>query len=257
MKTALLKRKSDRTMASTPNSKILLVEDDQNFGEVLRSYLEEYDYDVTLATDGVQGFESYRKGVFDLCIFDVMMPKKDGFTLAKEIRERDAEMPIIFLTAKTLKEDVLQGFKIGADDYISKPFNSEELLYRIQAVLKRSKNKGIDLDEDIREFSIGKFHFNYTLRILSYNPGGSDESKEKLSPKEAQLLRMFAMFKNDVLPRSEALTKIWGEDNYFTARSMDVFVTKLRKYLKKDENIEIVNIHGNGFQLLIREEKVA
>ena len=244
-------------MTATSNNKILLVEDDQNFGDVLRSYLEMHDYDVTLATDGVQGYESYRKGTFDLCILDVMMPRKDGFTLAKEIRERDADMPIIFLTAKTLKEDVLQGFKIGADDYITKPFNSEELLYRIQAILKRSRAKGIDPDEDIREFTIGKFHFNYSLRILTYNPGRADESKEKLSPKEAQLLRMFAIFKNDVLPRSEALTKIWGEDNYFTARSMDVFVTKLRKYLKKDEHIEIVNIHGNGFQLLIREEREA
>ncbi|MFZ2898632.1 MAG: response regulator transcription factor [Saprospiraceae bacterium] len=236
------------------NNKILLVEDDQNFGDVLRSYLEMHDYDVTLATDGVMGFEAYKKEDFDLCIFDVMMPKKDGFTLAREIRERDAEMPIIFLTAKTLKDDVLQGFKIGADDYITKPFNSEELLYRIQAILKRSKGaKGMDADEDVREFFIGKFHFNYPLRILTYNPGEPDETKEKLSPKEAQLLKMFALSKNDVLPRSEALTKIWGEDNYFTARSMDVFVTKLRKYLKKDDNIEIVNIHGNGFQLLIRE----
>lgn len=251
-----MKRKPNLNMTPASNNKILLVEDDQNFGDVLRSYLEMHDYDVTLATDGVQGFESYKNGVFDLCIFDVMMPRKDGFTLAKEIRERDADMPIIFLTAKTLKDDVLQGFKIGADDYITKPFNSEELLYRIQAVLKRSKSKGVDLDDDIREFTIGKFHFNYSLRILTYNPGEPDEAKEKLSPKEAQLLRMFAQFRNDVLPRSEALTKIWGEDNYFTARSMDVFVTKLRKYLKKDENIEIVNIHGNGFQLLIREEKV-
>jgi two-component system OmpR family response regulator len=241
-------------MAAMSNNKILLVEDDQNFGDVLRSYLEMHDYDVTLATDGVLGFEAYKKEDFDLCIFDVMMPKKDGFTLAREIRERDAEMPIIFLTAKTLKDDVLQGFKIGADDYITKPFNSEELLYRIQAILKRSKgSKGVDADEDVREFFIGKFHFNYPLRILTYNPGGPDETKEKLSPKEAQLLKMFAVFKNDVLPRSEALTRIWGEDNYFTARSMDVFVTKLRKYLKKDDNIEIVNIHGNGFQLLIRE----
>ncbi len=241
-------------MAAMSNNKILLVEDDQNFGDVLRSYLEMHDYDVTLATDGVMGFEAYKKEDFDLCIFDVMMPKKDGFTLAREIRERDAEMPIIFLTAKTLKDDVLQGFKIGADDYITKPFNSEELLYRIQAILKRSKGaKGMDADEDVREFFIGKFHFNYPLRILTYNPGEPDETKEKLSPKEAQLLKMFALSKNDVLPRSEALTKIWGEDNYFTARSMDVFVTKLRKYLKKDDNIEIVNIHGNGFQLLIRE----
>lgn len=233
------------------NNRILLVEDDQNFGDVLRSYLEMHDYDVTLATDGLQGIESFKKGEFDLCILDVMMPKKDGFTLAREIRERDTETPIIFLTAKTMKDDVLQGFKIGADDYISKPFNSEELLYRIQAILKRSQQKA-DPREEIKEFSIGKFHFNYPLRVLTFDPGGTEENKEKLSPKEAQLLRMFAMYMNDILPRSEALTKIWGEDNYFTARSMDVFVTKLRKYLKHDENIEIVNIHGNGFQLLVK-----
>ncbi len=238
------------------NDKILLVEDDQNFGDVLKSYLEMHDYDVTLATDGAMGLESYNKGQYDLCIFDVMMPKKDGFTLAKEIREKDMEMPIIFLTAKTMKDDVLQGFKIGADDYITKPFNSEELLYRIQAILKRSQQKADPRDE-IKEFSIGKYHFNYPLRILTYDLGGSDEEKSKLSPKEAQLLRMFAMYMNDILPRSEALTKIWGEDNYFTARSMDVFVTKLRKYLKQDENIEIVNIHGNGFQLLVKAEEEA
>lgn len=238
------------------NNRILLVEDDQNFGDVLRSYLEMHEYDVTLATDGLQGIESFKKGEFDLCILDVMMPKKDGFTLAREIRERDTETPIIFLTAKTMKDDVLQGFKIGADDYISKPFNSEELLYRIQAILKRSQQKA-DPKEEIKEFNIGKFHFNYPLRVLSFDLGGSEESKEKLSPKEAQLLRMFAMHMNDILPRSEALTKIWGEDNYFTARSMDVFVTKLRKYLKQDENIEIVNIHGNGFQLLVKAEEEA
>lgn len=238
------------------NNRILLVEDDQNFGDVLRSYLEMHEYEVTLATDGLQGLESFKKGAFDLCILDVMMPKKDGFTLAREIRERDAETPIIFLTAKTMKDDVLKGFKIGADDYISKPFNSEELLYRIQAILKRSQQKA-DPREEIKEFNIGKFHFNYPLRVLTFDPDGPEESKEKLSPKEAQLLRMFAMYMNDILPRSEALTKIWGEDNYFTARSMDVFVTKLRKYLKQDENIEIVNIHGNGFQLLVKAEEEA
>ncbi len=238
------------------NNKILLVEDDQNFGDVLRSYLEMHDYEVTLATDGMQGLESYKKGNFDLCIFDVMMPKKDGFTLAKEIREKDAEMPIIFLTAKTMKEDVLKGFKIGADDYISKPFNSEELLYRIQAILKRSQQKA-DPKEEIKDFFIGKYHFNYPLRILTFDLNGKEEEKIKLSPKEAQLLRMFAVHMNDILPRSEALTKIWGEDNYFTARSMDVFVTKLRKYLRRDEQIEIVNIHGNGFQLLVKAEEKA
>jgi DNA-binding response OmpR family regulator len=234
-----------------PNQNILLVEDDQNFGDVLRSYLEMHDYEVTLAQDGEAGLESFKKGTFDLCIFDVMMPKKDGFTLAKEVRELNKEIPIVFLTAKTMKEDVLKGFKIGADDYISKPFNSEELLLRIQAIMKRSSGK-LDPAEEIREFTIGDYHFNYPLRILSYMPNGEVDSKDKLSPKEAQLLKMFCIKVNDILPRSEALTKIWGEDNYFTARSMDVFVTKLRKYLKKDTNLEIVNIHGNGFQLQVR-----
>lgn len=234
------------------NYKILLVEDDQNFGDVLRSYLDMHDYAVTLVPDGVLGLEAFKKGQFDLCILDVMMPRKDGFTLAKEIRERDQDVPIIFLTAKTMKDDVLQGFKIGADDYISKPFNSEELLYRIQAVLKRSA-KAADPKEEQREFIIGKYHYNYPLRILTLTdaPAG-EENQWKLSPKESELLRMFCWKMNDVLPRSEALTKIWQEDNYFTARSMDVFVTKLRKYLSKDSDIEIVNIHGNGFQLLVR-----
>jgi DNA-binding response OmpR family regulator len=181
-----------------------------------------------------------------------MMPRKDGFTLAKEIREQDQDMPIIFLTAKNLKEDVLQGFKIGADDYISKPFNSEELLLRIQAILRRSR-KDPDPKEEIKEFEIGNYLFNYPLRILTFSDEGK-QIKEKLSPKEAHLLRLFCMRKNDVLTRNEALTKIWGEDNYFTARSMDVFVTKLRKYLKHDPNIEIMNIHGNGFRLIVEEQ---
>ena len=179
------------------------------------------------------------------------MPKKDGFTLAKDIKEKDKNIPIIFLTAKTMKEDILNGFKIGADDYISKPFNSEELLYRIQAVLKRSAPKP-DPKDEIRDYRIGRYNFNFPLRILKM-----DGSKEeyKLSPKEALLLKMFCQHLNDVLSRSEALTKIWQEDNYFTARSMDVFVTKLRKYLSEDPLIEIVNIHGNGFQLLVRTEE--
>jgi len=235
-------------------NKILLVEDDQNFGDVLRSYLEMHEFDVTLATDGERGWEAFNLAEFDLCIFDVMMPKKDGFTLAREVRDKDKEMPIIFLTARSIKDDVLQGFKIGADDYITKPFNSEELLYRIQAILKRSQ-KAADPREEIKEFTLGKYHFNFPLRILTFEAGEENETKNKLSPKEAQLLRLFAIYINDILPRSEALTKIWGEDNYFTARSMDVFVTKLRKYLKADENIEIVNIHGNGFQLLVKSEE--
>ena len=233
-------------------NKILLVEDDQNFGDVLRSYLEMHDYDVTLATDGEAGYNAFLKDEFDLCIFDVMMPKKDGFTLGKEVREKDKDVPLIFLTAKALKEDVLEGFKIGADDYITKPFNSEELLYRVQAILKRSSKTSNPMEE-VKDFDIGDYHFNYPLRILTYHNGDTKE-KDKLSPKEAHLLRMFCMHKNDVLPRSEALTKIWGEDNYFTARSMDVFVTKLRKYLSKDDNLEIVNIHGNGFRLIDKRE---
>ncbi len=231
-------------------NRILLVEDDQNFGDVLKSYLEMHDYDVTLATDGELGLEQFQKGNFDLCITDVMMPRKDGFSLAKEIRAIDASMPVIFLTAKTLKEDVLEGFKLGGDDYITKPFNSEELLLRIKAVLRRSA-KPEERRENQREFTIGKYHFDFPLRILTFTPDGS---KEKLSPKEAQLLQLFCFRMNDVLQRSEALTKIWQDDNYFTARSMDVFITKIRKYLSKDENIEIENIHGNGFRMFVKSE---
>ena len=228
-------------------NKILLVEDDQNFGDVLRSYLEMHDFDVTLATDGEAGLEAFKKGTFNLCITDVMMPKKDGFTMAKDIRTINKETPIIFLTAKTLKEDVLEGFKIGADDYITKPFNSEELLFRVKAVLRRSA-KPEENQENQREFIIGDYHFDFALRILTYNPDGSTD---KLSPKEAELLRLFCLNINSVLPRTEALKKIWHEDNYFTARSMDVFVTKLRKYLKDDIDVAIVNVHGNGFQLKV------
>lgn len=231
---------------------ILLVEDDQNFGDVLKSYLEMNDFDITLRTDGEKGKDAFDDGEFDLCIFDVMMPKKDGFTLAKEIREDDKRTPIIFLTAKALNEDIVTGLKLGADDYITKPFNSEELLLRVQAILKRSQNGGLEDDDQRTEFEFGNFTFDFPLRNLTYSYGGQ-EKISKLSPKEAQLLRLFCINLNNVLTRSEALTKIWGEDNYFTARSMDVFVTKLRKYLKIDDNIEIVNIHGNGFQLLVKD----
>lgn len=232
-------------------NKILLVEDDQNFGDVLRSYLEMNDFEVTLATDGEAGLEAFNKDTFDLTITDVMMPKKDGFTMAKEIRGINKEIPIIFLTAKTLKEDVLEGFKLGGDDYITKPFNSEELLFRVKAVLRRSAKPEENL-EDQREFIIGNYHFDYALRILTYKVDGTTD---KLSPKEAQLLRLFCFRINDVLQRSEALTKIWEDDNYFTARSMDVFITKIRKYLSKDDNIEIENIHGNGFRMYLKSQQ--
>lgn len=238
------------------NAHLLYVEDDESLSFVTRDNLEMKGYRITHCANGREALEVLRNQSFDLCILDVMLPEVDGFDIAREIRRLDQHTPIIFLTAKSLKEDRIHGLKIGADDYITKPFNSEELLYRIQAILKRSQPKA-DLRDDIKEFNIGKYHFNYPLRILSYNMGGAGEEKFKLSPKEAQLLRMFALNANDVLPRATALTEIWGQDDYFTARSMDVFVTKLRKYLRLDENIEIVNIHGNGFQLLIKaQEKI-
>jgi two-component system OmpR family response regulator len=229
-------------MSTTPRPlRILLVEDDPNFGTVLKDYLSMNDFDVELAPDGDQGWEAFSRGGWDLCVLDVMLPRRDGFTLAGDIRKVNLEVPIIFLTAKTLQEDVLEGFKLGADDYITKPFHSEELLLRIQAVLKRGKAKRND---DQKEFQIGSFHFNYKSRILSR---GEDE--QKLSPKEAELLRLLALNLNDITYREEALKSIWGRDDYFTARSMDVFITKLRKYLRPDPSIEIVNIHGNGFRL--------
>jgi two-component system OmpR family response regulator len=233
-------------------SKILLAEDDRNFGEVLCSYLEMNDYEVVLATDGETGLENFKKTNFDLCVLDVMMPKKDGFALAKDIKEINSSVPIIFLTAKTMKEDVIKGFKLGADDYISKPFSTEELLYRIQAVLKRSQKQEKQITEN-KEFNIGAYIFNYPLRTLSIQNSKDGVVSEKLSPKEAELLKLFCQHTNNILPRNLALKEIWGEDNYFTARSMDVFVTKLRKYLKHDTSIEIVNIHGNGFQLSVKE----
>lgn len=230
------------------SNKILLVEDDLNFGDVFKSYLEMNNFDVTLASDGEAGLEAFKKDTYDLVISDVMMPKKDGFTLAKDLRELNTQIPIIFLTAKALKEDLIEGFKIGGDDYITKPFNPEELLLRVRAVIRRSVSKE-NSQEEQREFTIGDYHFDYMLRILTYKPDGS---QDKLSPKEAQLLRLFCFRMNDVLQRSEALTKIWQDDNYFTARSMDVFITKIRKYLGKDKNIEIENIHGNGFRMYIK-----
>lgn len=235
------------------NKRVLLVEDDQNFGDVLKSYLEMNDFDITLATDGEMGWEKFNDGEYDLCIFDVMMPKKDGFTLAKEVREVNKKVPIIFLTAKTLKQDVLEGFKIGADDYITKPFDTEELLLRVNAILRRSADSEAPKPEQT-EFVIGKYYFNYPLRILTYK--GEEQTQEKLSPKESELLKMFCERINEILPRSEALVQIWHDDNLWNARSMDVFVTKLRKYLAKDESLEIVNIHGSGFRLIDKSSDV-
>jgi len=226
--------------------KILLVEDDPNFGIVLKDYLVMNDYDVTHAKNGMEGFEKFKKNDFDLCILDVMMPYKDGFTLAKEIREKNKEVPIIFLTAKAMKEDVLKGYKVGADDYLNKPFDSEVLLMKMKAIIQRKSTETV-ADSNEFMFKIGDFELNSKLRFLSYQGGEPD----KLSPKENQLLRLLALHLNDLMPRELALTKIWRDDNYFTSRSMDVYIAKLRKYLKKDENVEILNIHGEGFRLVI------
>ena len=230
------------------NKKILVVEDDPNFGSILRDYLSLNSYSVILAKNGVEGYEKFKKNDFDLCILDVMMPFKDGFTLAKEIREKNNTIPIIFLTAKTLKEDVLKGFKAGADDYLSKPFDSDVLLAKIKAILNRQSSVEIPESEDYK-FEIGIFSFNSKLRILTNQ---LNKDLIKLSPKESQLLKLMVLHLNDLMPRQVALNKIWRDDNYFTSRSMDVYIAKLRKYLKIDSNIEIINIHGEGFRLIIK-----
>ena len=228
------------------SKRILLVEDDPNFGIVLKDYLGLNDYHVTHAKDGIEGLIMFKNNSYDLCILDVMMPRKDGFSLAQDIRATDKEVPIIFLTAKTLKEDVLKGYSVGADDYLNKPFDSEVLLYKIKAILQR-KDSDTSSDSEQFEFVIGQFFFNSKLRHLSIGENGEPQ---KLSPKESKLLRMLAIHKNDLMPRELALTKIWRDDNYFTSRSMDVYIAKLRKYLKSDDGVEILNIHGEGFRLL-------
>lgn len=233
---------------NSEKKKILIVEDDYNFGNILKDYLILNDYFVVLAKNGIEGLEKYNKENFDLCILDVMMPFKDGFTLGKEIREKNEMIPLFFLSAKTLKEDVLRGFKIGADDYLTKPFDSEVLLAKIKAILNRKNFFNVP-ESDIYEFVIGKFQFNSKLRFLTID----GEETVKLSPKENQLLRMLVLHINDLLPRELALNKIWRDDNYFTSRSMDVYIAKLRKYLKTDSNVVILNIHGEGFRLVVNK----
>ena len=224
-------------------NKILLCEDDTNLGMVLKNYLELNEYEVILERDGRLGLAAFQREKFDICLLDVMMPNMDGFTLAEEIRDVDPDIPLFFLSAKTMKDDIIQGYKLGADDYITKPFDSEVLLLKIKAILKRNEEEN-RINDNI-EFDMGKFHFNPKLRELKH-----DEMTQTLSPKENELLKMLAEHKNDLLPRERALKKIWGSDTYFNGRSMDVYIAKLRKYLKDDTNIEIVNIHGNGFRLV-------
>ncbi len=225
-------------------SKILLCEDDTNLGMVLKNYLELNDYDVTLERDGRLGLAAFQREKFDICLLDVMMPNMDGFKVAEEIRDINPDVPLFFLSAKTMKEDIIQGYKLGADDYITKPFDSEVLLHKIKAIIKR--NEEDHREELYAEYDLGKYHFNPRLRELIVNG-----ITQTLSPKENDLLKMLADYKNDLLPREIALKKIWGSDTYFNGRSMDVYIAKLRKYLKEDERLEIVNIHGNGFRLVV------
>ncbi len=225
------------------NNKILLVEDEKNFGAVLKDYLMINDFNVKLCGDGAAGLEVFMNGDFDLCIIDVMMPRMDGFSLVNEIRKMNKQVPLILLTARSMKEDVLKGYRAGADDYIIKPFDTEVLLLKIMAMLKRHE-KVSDKSKET-EYFIGSICFSYPLRQLSY----ADGSQQKLSPKEAELLQLLCFHKNGVLLREMALKQIWKTDNYFTGRSMDVYMVKLRKYLQPDTCIEIVNLHGNGYCL--------
>lgn len=224
--------------------KILLAEDDANLGLLLKEYLVAKGYDTTLREDGDKAYDEFLKNPYDLCIFDIMMPHRDGFTLAKDIRLINSEIPIIFLTAKSMKEDVLEGFKLGADDYMTKPFSMEELLVRIEAVLRRTA--GGKNENTQEEFKLGRFLFDSRKQFLQ-----DGENTIKLTTKESELLKLLCHNVNKVLERNLALRTVWSDDNYFNARSMDVYITKLRKHLKPEPGIEIINVHGKGYKLIM------
>lgn len=234
---------------------ILLVEDDPNLGQLVQEYLTMKGYTTDRATDGNLGLQKFMADTshYDLCIFDVMMPKKDGFTLAKEVRMANREIPIIFLTAKSMQEDTIQGFKVGADDYVTKPFSMEELLLRIQAILRRYQRLSDTIEPTT--YKIGSFSFDYPHQLLSRSAenladGEIETQPQKLTSKESELLKLLAQNLNQPVSRSFALKMVWGDDSYFNARSMDVYVTKLRKYLKEDASVQLVNVHGEGFKLI-------
>ena len=229
--------------------RILLCEDDENLGMLLREYLQAKGYSAELYPDGEAGYKAFLKNKYDICVLDVMMPKKDGFTLAQEIRQANAEIPIIFLTAKQLKEDILEGFKIGADDYITKPFSMEELVFRIEAILRRVRGKKT---KESTMYNIGRFTFDTQKQLLTLD--NDPEKTTKLTTKENELLALLCAHSNEILQRDYALKTIWIDDNYFNARSMDVYITKLRKHLKPDTQIEIINIHGKGYKLIVPDE---
>ncbi len=224
--------------------KILLVEDDLNLGQILNEYLGLKGYETKLCRDGEEGLSAFKKEAFDLCLFDVMLPKKDGFSMAKEIRKEDSVTPIIFLTAKTMKEDTIEGFKIGGDDYITKPFSMEELLLRIKAILKRTTESNPQIS-DQKEFEFGNFRFAYDKQLLYF-----EGEATKLTSKESELLRLLCLHINQPLDRSIALKIIWRDDSYFNARSMDVYIAKLRKHLRPDPDVQIMTLHGSGFKLI-------
>lgn len=226
---------------------IFLVEDDHNFGSVLKAYLEMNGYLVSWIDDGKDALREFGQQSYDICLLDVMLPNLDGFSIASGIKKIRPEIPFIFLTAKTLKEDILKGYSTGADDYVTKPFDSEVLICKIEAILARASGSVLTAAEQ-ELFTLGKYTFNHDLREIDL-----DDMKQKLSPKEADLLRMLCQHRNEVLPRELALRTIWGEESYFTTRSMDVFISKLRKYLKDDPAIQILNVHGNGFRLMISD----
>lgn len=225
--------------------KILLVEDDTNLGNLLQDSLEIKNYDVTLCRNGEEGWETFSSGKFDMCILDVMMPKKDGFTLARDIRRANTHVPIIFLTAKVLKEDTIEGLKIGADDYLTKPFSMEELQLRMESIFKRMPKT--DAGEQ-QQFHIGRYIFDNMARTLTLG-----SNSVKLTTKESELLKMLALHIDRLLEREIALNEVWGTDSYFAGRSMDVYIAKLRKYLKDDPRVEILNVHGTGFKLLVKK----
>ncbi len=227
------------------DSKILLVEDDNNLGNILSEYLELKGYGITLCTDGESGYEHFRNQQYDLCVLDVMMPRRDGFSLARAIRKENEHIPIIFLTAKSMKEDKIEGFSLGGDDYITKPFSIEELLMRIQAVLKRCRSHQPPATSDTT-FNIGNYLFDYRNQLLTI-----DGQDRRLTSREAELLKLLSDNRNTVLRRDTALTHVWGDDNYFNGRSMDVYITKLRKYLREDPQVEIITVHGTGFKMLV------
>ena len=224
---------------------ILLVEDEENFGSLLQNYLRLSKYNVDWEKDGTRGYSAFLKGDYDLCIFDVMMPKMDGFTLTEKIRARGNETPIIFLTARNMKEDMIRGYKVGADDYLNKPFDIEVLLLKLDVLFNRNTKGSTDLEQE--NYTIGNYRYEVKTRLLEHSEGS-----KKLSPKEGALLHLLCQYMNDVMPREKALQEIWNEDNYFTTRSMDVYITKLRKYLRKDGAVHIENVHSSGYGLYVK-----